>query len=80
MQASGNIRWYHRPWVVIMMLFFVLGPLGLPLLYASPRFNKFWKVVLTVLVTIYTVYVVYACVMVVKQTVNALSGFGIGWS
>ena len=35
------------PWFVLLMLFIVLGPLGLPLLWRSARFSIFWKVLLT---------------------------------
>lgn len=53
-------RWYVRPLVVILLLFFVLGPFGLPLLFKSQGFNKAWKVILTAAVIIYAVYLVVA--------------------
>jgi hypothetical protein len=36
------------------MLFFVLGPFGLPLLYQSPAFKKYEKFALTAAVLVYT--------------------------
>ena len=45
--------WYYRPWSVVFLLFFVLGPLGLPLLWKSPAFSRRAKIVLTVAMGIY---------------------------
>jgi hypothetical protein len=40
MDEEEKIKWYLRPIVVILLLFFVLGLFGLPLLYKSPKFNR----------------------------------------
>ena len=40
----------ERPWVVLLMIFVLLGPLGLPMLWKSPHFSRHWKGLLTVLV------------------------------
>ena len=61
------VKWYYRPWVVILLLFFVLGPFGLPLVYKSPKFGKVWKAILTVLMIFYTVYLVDVTVKAVEQ-------------
>ena len=47
-------KWYHNPWFVIFMLFFVLGPLGLPLLWRSSAFTKQAKLGWTGVMGIYT--------------------------
>jgi hypothetical protein len=57
--------WYLRPFVIVLLLFFVLGPFGLPLLFKSPGFGKTWKIILTVAVVIYTVYLVFASLIFV---------------
>jgi hypothetical protein len=57
-----KIKWYLRPMGVVLLLFFVLGPLGLPLLYKSPQFGKKSKIILTIGVLIYTSYLVIASV------------------
>ena len=59
-KENGKVRWYLRPMSVILLLFFVLGPFGLPLLYRSPKFSKTLKTVLTAVVIIYTSYLVFA--------------------
>ncbi len=40
--------------MVIIALFLVLGPFGLPLLYQSPEFKKHEKIALTIAVLVYT--------------------------
>ena len=47
--TSPQSRWYHSMWFVLVMLFCVLGPLALPLLWKSPRFPRWSKWCLTIL-------------------------------
>jgi hypothetical protein len=58
MKSEGTVKWYLRPMSVVLLLFFVLGPFGLPLLYKSFGFTRKWKIVLTILVIIYTSYLI----------------------
>jgi len=58
MKKETIMKWYLRPGSVVILLFFVLGPFGLPLLYKSPGFTKKWKIVLTILMIIYTAYLI----------------------
>jgi hypothetical protein len=62
MGKEEKIKWYLRPIGLILLLFFVLGPFGLPLLYKSPKFSKTLKIVLTIAVMIYTFYLIIASV------------------
>jgi hypothetical protein len=62
MGKEEKVKWYLRPIGVILLLFFVLGPFGLPLLYKSPKFSKTLKIVLTIAVMIYTLYLIIASV------------------
>ena len=62
MGKEEKVKWYLRPIGVVLLLFFVLGPLGLPLLYKSPKFSKTLKIVLTIVVMIYTSYLIIAMV------------------
>ncbi len=43
---------HERAWVVLLMLFVLMGPLALPMLWKSPYFARATKVVLTVLVSL----------------------------
>jgi hypothetical protein len=45
--APTGTRWYHRPVGILVLLFLVLGPLALPLLWRSPHFSRAMKIVLT---------------------------------
>jgi len=58
--------WYYRPWAVVVLLFLVLGPLGLPLLWKSPSFTRGWKIVLTVALVVYTALLVESVVVAVR--------------
>jgi hypothetical protein len=60
-------KWYLNPLVVLLLLFFVLGPLGLPLLYKSPHFGKTWKKILTIIIVVYTAYIIYETVVIVQM-------------
>ena len=67
MDKEERIKWYLKPIVVILLLFFVLGPFGLPLLYKSPKFAKKLKIILTVIVIIYTTYFIVVSVEIGKK-------------
>ena len=65
--AAGRVTtWYYRPWAVVVLLFLVLGPLGLPLLWKSPSFTRGWKIVLTVALVVYTALLVESVVVAVR--------------
>ncbi len=67
-----KIQWYLKPWVVIMLLFFVLGPFGLPLVYKSSKFNKASKIILTVLMALYTWYLVDITMKTISEITKTL--------
>jgi hypothetical protein len=64
---DGKVKWYLRPISVFLLLFFVLGPFGLPLLYKSPAFGKRLKIILTIAVILYTFYLIFASLEIAKQ-------------
>ena len=66
-KEDEKVKWYLRPMGVILLLFFVLGPLGLPLLYKSPKFSKTLKIILTIAVIIYTSYLIFASLEIARQ-------------
>ena len=67
MSKEEKVKWYLGPIGVVLLLFFVLGPFALPLLYKSPKFSKTLKIVLTILVMIYTSYLVIATVEIARN-------------
>ena len=66
-KEDGKIKWYLRPISVVLLLFFVLGPFGLPLLYKSPKFSKTLKIILTIVVIIYTSYLIVASLEIGRE-------------
>ena len=70
-------KWYHGRLTVLLMLFFVLGPGGLPLLWKSPRFSKGWKQILTALTLIYTALILQMLVSAVTTSLRTLSSLGL---
>ena len=70
-QASAS-KWYYSVWFVLLMLFAVLGPFGLPLLWKSPRFNQTAKVVLTVVDIVYTCWLVLISLAAARAIVEHL--------
>lgn len=51
-------KWYYNVWFVLVMLFFVLGPFGLPLVWKNPRLGRGMKILLTFVTVAYTVLLV----------------------
>jgi len=66
-QEDEKVKWYLRPISVVLLLFFILGPFGLPLLYKSPKFSKTSKIILTIAVIIYTSYLIFASLEIARQ-------------
>ncbi len=66
-KEAEKTKWYLRPISVILLLFFVLGPFGLPLLYKSPAFGKTLKIILTIVVIMYTSYLIFASLEIARQ-------------
>jgi hypothetical protein len=66
-KEDGKTKWYLRPVGVVLLLFFVLGPFGLPLLYKSPNFSRTSKIVLTIAVILYTSYLIFASLEIARE-------------
>jgi len=65
-------NWYYRPWSVVFLLFFVLGPFGLPLLWKSPGFSRGRKIALTVAVVAYSTLLVETVVMAIRVAMEQI--------
>lgn len=66
-EEEGKMKWYLRPFGVILLLFFVLGPFGLPLLYKSPKFSRTLKIILSIVVIVYTFYLIFASLEIGRE-------------
>jgi hypothetical protein len=52
--VEKTINWYYDPVFVLLSIFLALAVFGLPLLWKSPRFAMWQKVVVSILTFIYT--------------------------
>lgn len=66
------MRWYERPWAVLLLLFVVLGPFGLPFLWRSPSFSRGWKIALTVATVVYTVMLIDSVLVATRLAMEQL--------
>jgi hypothetical protein len=66
-KKDGKTKWYLRRIGVILLLFFVLGPFGLPLLYRSPEFGRSSKIVLTIVVVSYSAYLIFVSLELARE-------------
>lgn len=74
MEKGKKVKWYYRPVPLLILLFLVIGPFALPLLYKSPCFNKTWKVILTIAVIVFTVYVIIVSIEITKNILAVING------
>ena len=70
----ATVSWYYRPFWVLVLLFFILGPLGLPYLWKSPRFSHGMKIVLTIAVVAYTALLIWQTVAMMHAIEDQLNG------
>ena len=52
--VEKTINWYYDPIFVLLSIFLVLAVFGLPLLWKSPRFETWQKIVVSIITIIYT--------------------------
>ena len=65
-------RWYYSVWFVLVMLFLVLGPLALPLLWKSDRFPRWSKWCLTLLMGAFLWWLTVQTINIVRATLSQL--------
>ena len=70
--AAYKSKSTDNPWVVLMMLFVVLGPLALPMLWRSRGFSPLWKALLTLLMVGVTVLILFLMWFVVAKALDPL--------
>lgn len=66
-QGANQRHWSESPWVILPLLFLILGRLAIPLLWRSRQFTPFWKTVLTVLVTGTTLFLCFSLYQIVQM-------------
>lgn len=77
--SADEVKWYYRPAWVLVMLFVVLGPLGLPYLWKSPAFSRGFKTVLTVLLVAYMAFFLDGTIRMMRAMMVAMNAAGTGF-
>ena len=75
---SPPLKWYYRPVWVLLLLFVVLGPFGLPYLWKSPSFSRGMKVVFTVILVAYIGVFVGETVRLYRAVAVEMDALGVG--
>ncbi len=69
------LKWYYNIWVVLLLLFFVLGPFGLPLVWKHPRFSRGLKWGLTVVTLVYTLWMIDVTIRATRAVLERVEQF-----
>jgi len=72
-QESGEVKWYYRPASVLLIIFLVAGPLGLPLVYRSPRFSRLARILVTAAMIPYTWFMVVSTIEAFRRVFHLVS-------
>ncbi len=76
--TARKSNWAESRAMVFVMLFVVLGPLALPLLWRSREFSLPWKIVLTVVMVALTTLILTLIWYVLYQALEPLRQFHTG--
>lgn len=68
-------KWYYNRWTVLIALFMVAGPLGLPLLWRSSQFSERAKWSLTALTVLTTGLLVVFASVAFQQLLTQMQEF-----
>jgi|ETNmetMinimDraft_18_1059904.scaffolds.fasta_scaffold67728_2 hypothetical protein len=68
-----RVPWYHGFVGICILLFLVLGPIAIPLLWRSPILSKPVKVRLTVATVAYSLWILYSLAKTYSAMMEALS-------
>lgn len=71
--ATGKVPISENPWVVLGVLFLVMGPLGLPMLWRSRAFATWSKVAISAIVLLICVAAGALIWMLLERTLASLS-------
>ena len=78
-QPPSPSKWYHNIWVVLFMLFFVLGPLGLPMVWRNPRFSQNVKWLLTLSMVVYTIALIGMTISAFRIAMEHIQQLGVSF-
>ena len=73
--APPAAKWHQNIWIVLVLLFFVLGPFGLPLVWKNPRFSRTVKAALSLAMVVYTVLLVNMTITMFQSVTKEVNQF-----
>lgn len=73
--SAPKPKWYFNVWFVLLMLLFVLGPFGLPLVWKHPRWSRWIKMTLTLVMVLYTVALIDATIRIGRAVIRGVEQF-----
>jgi hypothetical protein len=73
--AAPQPRSSESPWIVLPLIFLILGPFGLPLLWRSRRFTLLWKSIVTIVVLGLTAMILWGIWFILHQALAPLREF-----
>ena len=59
-------KWYHNIWVTLFLLFFVVWPFGLPLVWKNPHLSRTVKWLLTGVTVLYTIWLGWLTLQMIR--------------
>ncbi len=71
----AKAKWYYNVWFVLLMLFVVVGPFGLPLVWKNPHFSRRVKVILTLVMIAYTIALIDLTIRAVRAVLQEVDAF-----
>jgi RsiW-degrading membrane proteinase PrsW (M82 family) len=72
-RPGNRQKWMESRWAVLVSLFFLFGPLALPMLWRSRQFSPVWKIILTTLVLGATALIIGLLWYVVNKALEPLT-------
>ena len=73
--APPAAKWHQNIWIILFLLFFVLGPFGLPLVWKNPRFSRAVKVTLTLVMVLYALLLVDMTIKMFQSVTKEVNQF-----
>ena len=73
--APAKPKWYQNFWVLLFMIFFVLGPFAIPLIWKHPTMSRNTKWVLTAVALGYTLMMLVMVAKLVAVVQTSLESF-----
>jgi RNA polymerase subunit RPABC4/transcription elongation factor Spt4 len=64
---ASPLRLRESPWLILPLLFLLLGPLAFGMLWRSRQFSRPWKIIFTIVVTGLTVWACWRLWLVFQQ-------------